>query len=170
MMMMQQLTLDQVQSRLGEFLGDALVEMEMLYDMLTVTVDKEKVFDTIRFLKEDVDLNFHFLTTLCGLHFPDAEKPFGLMIQLHNMPSNIRIRIKTFTADTEPVFKSLTSLWPAANWMEREAYDFFGFRFSGHPDMRRILNMDSLEGWPLRKEYPLEDPFRKDKDDKMFGR
>jgi NADH-quinone oxidoreductase subunit C len=92
------------------------------------------------------------------------------MLQLHNLPENVQVRIKCFTDEVNPSFKTFTTLWPAANWMEREAYDFFGFNFEGHPDLRRILNMDSLEGWPLRKEFPLEDPFRRDKDDKMFGR
>lgn len=169
-MMMNNLTIEQVQSRLNDQFGAAVLNSELLYDIFTVTVEKEQLFEVIRFLKEDESLNFHFLTTMCGLHFPDNSKPFGLMVQLHNMPVNVRIRIKSFTDESEPVFKSLTSLFPAANWMEREAFDFFGFRFTGHPDLRRILNMDSLEGWPLRKEYPLEDPFRKDKDDKMFGR
>jgi NADH-quinone oxidoreductase subunit C len=78
--------------------------------------------------------------------------------------------LKAFTADDPPVFPSLTPHFAGANWMEREAYDFFGFRFTGHPDLKRILNMDDMEGWPLRKEYPLEDQARYDKDDKMFGR
>lgn len=167
---MSTLTNESVLSNLQSAFGDAILSSEEQYGFFTVTVNKEKVFDIMKFLKEDPSLNFHFLTTMCGLHYPDQDQKFGLMMQLHNMPANKRIRIKTFTSDNEPVFKTLTTLWPAANWMEREAYDFFGFRFSGHPDLRRIVNMDSLEGWPLRKEYPLEDPFRKDKDDKMFGR
>ena len=93
-----------------------------------------------------------------------------MMYQLHNMITNTRIRLKTFTDSDEPEFISLTSLWPAANWMERETYDFFGFKFTGHPDLRRILNVDDMVGWPMRKEYPLEDQARWDKDDKMFGR
>jgi len=157
-------------ARLREQFGDAIGNDEMNYDMLTITVAPDRIHDILRFMKEDPEMGFHFLTTMCGLHFPDQALPFGLMIQLHNMPANTRVRFKTFTADSEPVFRSLTDIWPSANWMEREAFDFYGFRFSGHPDMRRILNMDSLEGWPLRKEYPLEDPFRQDKDDKMFGR
>jgi NADH-quinone oxidoreductase subunit C len=157
-------------ARLQELHGDKVLKSEQLYDMLTITVEKEALYEVVKTLKEDPQLNFHFLTTLCGLDYPDTAQRFGLMVQLHNMLTNTRVRLKAFTGDHEPSFKSLTSLWPAANWMEREAYDFFGFRFHGHPDMRRILNMDSLEGWPLRKEYPLEDPFRLDKDDKMFGR
>lgn len=167
---MSTLTNEYIQSRLQETFGDALISAEEIAGFFTITVAKDKAYDVAKLLKEDRELNFHFLTTMCGLHYPDQEQKFGLMMQLHNMPANKRIRIKTFTAENEPVFKTFTTIWPAANWMEREAYDFFGFRFTGHPDLRRIVNMDSMEGWPLRKEYPLEDPFRKDKDDKMFGR
>ncbi|CAN5571996.1 NADH-quinone oxidoreductase subunit C [soil metagenome] len=161
---------DTVTAQLKSSFGEAILSAEMLYDFLTVTVTKAEIFNVIKFLKEDPAINCHFLTTCCGMHFPDNKEQFGMVYQLHNMPENFRIRLKTFTADAEPVFPSLTPLWPAANWMEREAFDFFGFRFTGHPDLRRILNMDSLVGSPMRKEFPLEDPFRYDKDDKMFGR
>ncbi len=168
--MMQAPTSEQILNILEEQFPGAVLSTETSADIFTLVVAKDQLFGILRNLKEDPRLNFHFLTTLCGLHFPGTDKPFGLMVQLHNMPANVRIRIKSFVAEGDPVFDTLTTLWPSANWMEREAFDFFGFRFAGHPDLRRILNMDSLEGWPLRKEYPLEDPFRKDKDDKMFGR
>jgi len=104
------------------------------------------------------------------MHYPGDEKPIGVMAQMHNLVQNFRVRIKSFTSEEPPAFNTLTDLFPSANWQERETYDFFGIRFEGHPDLRRILNMDSMEGWPLRKEYPLEDQNRYDKDDKMFGR
>jgi len=154
--------------RLAGKFGEWVKHDPAVTDMLTVIVEKDHLTEVLEFLRDDPDSGFTFLTTLCGLHYPDSAQPYGLMVQLHNMRSNVRIRVKSFTAD--PVFSSLTGLWPAANWLERETYDFFGFRFEGHPDLRRILNMDSLEGWPLRKEFPLEDPFRQDKDDKLFGR
>ena len=147
-----------------------IVSVEHPYDFLTITVALPVIKDVIRFLYNEPDLSFKFLTTCCGMHHPDAEKKFGMVYHLHSLYSNFRIRIKTFTDEDPPVFPTLTDIYKGANWMEREAYDFFGFRFTGHPDLRRILNMDSLEGWPLRKEFPLEDPFRKDKDDAMFGR
>ncbi|MFM7015921.1 MAG: NADH-quinone oxidoreductase subunit C [Bacteroidota bacterium] len=159
-----------ITEKLQSEFGSSIQSIELLQDILTVTVEKSSLKSLVKFLHDDESLNFHFLTTLCGLHFPEQAMPFGMMYQLHNMPANVRIRIKTFLNDSEPVFDSLTDIWPAANWQERETYDFFGYRFHGHPDMRRILNMDSLVGWPLRKEFPLEDPFRGDKDDKMFGR
>lgn len=167
---MSNLTPESVGAQLKEKFGAGILADEMLQDFYTVTVDQKVVYDVVKYLHDVPTLNFHFLTTMCGLHYPDSDKPFGLMIQLHNMPANFRIRLKTFTGDAEPRFKTFTTIYPAANWMEREAFDFFGFRFDGHPDLRRIVNMDSMEGWPMRKEYPLEDQFRRDKDDKMFGR
>ena len=148
----------------------AIESSEMLYDMLTVIVKHDQVYNVIKFLHDDAVLNFHFLTTACGLHYPDAPLRFGMMYQLHNMPENFRIRIKAFTNEDPPVFKTITDIWGAANWMERETYDFYGFTFTGHPDLRRILNVDDMVGWPMRKEFPLEDQARYDKDDKMFGR
>ena len=161
---------DVVSGKLNEQFAESVLSSVMHYDILTVTVKQEVVYEVIKFLQEEPTLNFHFLTTMCGMHFPDESLRFGIMYQLHNMPENTRIRIKAFTNDDPPVFKTITDIWGAANWMEREAYDFYGFQFTGHPDLRRILNVDDMVGWPLRKEYPLEDQNRYDKDDKMFGR
>jgi NADH-quinone oxidoreductase subunit C len=86
------------------------------------------------------------------------------------MPKNFRIRIKTFFDINHPEIATATDLWPAANWMERETYDFFGVKFKGHPNLKRILNMDEMDIFPLRKEFPLEDQTRIDKNDSMFGR
>lgn len=157
-------------SALQNKFGTAILSGEMLYDIFCVTVNKDKVYEVIKHLKETPELNFHFLTTLCGMHFPHQKEKFGMMYQLHNFVANTRIRIKSFTESEHPEFSSLTTLWPSANWMERETYDFFGIKFTGHPDLRRILNMDDMVGFPLRKEFPLEDQARWDKDDNMFGR
>ncbi len=165
-----ELTPEFILARIQSLAGDVVLSYDMPYGMATIVVHPDSYHSLLRILKEDQQLGFTFLTTLCGLHQPDTDTPFGVMVQLHNMPANVRVRVKTFSSDSEPVFPTITDLWPAANWLERETYDFYGYRFNGHPDLRRILNMDSLEGWPLRKEYPLEDPFRLDKDDKMFGR
>jgi NADH-quinone oxidoreductase subunit C len=86
------------------------------------------------------------------------------------MKEKSRIRIKTFVAMANPRLASLTSLFPAANWMERETFDFYGILFEGHPNLKRILNVEYLDYFPMRKEYPLEDPTRHDKDDRFFGR
>ncbi|NNF02800.1 MAG: NADH-quinone oxidoreductase subunit C [Bacteroidia bacterium] len=158
-----------ISEKLNAKFGDGIISIEES-DMPTIVVDENKVHELIGFLKTDTELQYHFLTTLCGLHYPGNDKPIGIMIQLHNLPKNKRIRVKSFTKEEDSKFKTFTDLFPAANWMERETYDFFGIKFDGHPDLRRILNMDSMVGWPLRKEHPLEDQNRYDKDDKMFGR
>jgi NADH-quinone oxidoreductase subunit C len=90
--------------------------------------------------------------------------------QLHNLVTNVRLRIKTFLPASNPVTQTITDTFAGANWMERETYDFYGVIFKGHPDLRRILNVDDMVIFPLRKEYPLEDQTREDKQDSMFGR
>lgn len=139
-------------------------------DMLTITVSPEVVHDLILFLKENEELQFHFLTTLCGAHFPDNEKPFAVIYHLHNFYRNQRIRIKTFVPAGNPGVPTITDIFSAADWMERETYDFYGIQFTGHPDLKRILNVEYLDYFPMRKEYPLEDSTREDKDNRYFGR
>jgi NADH-quinone oxidoreductase subunit C len=104
------------------------------------------------------------------LHFPDQKDELGMMYQLHSLENNFRIRIKTFFSKDLAVMPTLTGLYSAANWMERQEYDFFGIDFKGHPNLKRILNVDDMIIHPLRKEFPLEDQTRKDKNDNMFGR
>jgi NADH-quinone oxidoreductase subunit C len=103
------------------------------------------------------------------MHYDDREA-LGLVIHLHSMRNGHRIRIKTETPMKEAVFPTFTDLWPTANWMEREAWDFYGIHFTGHPNLKRILNMEDFPAFPMRKDYPLEDPTREDKDDSYFGR
>ena len=98
------------------------------------------------------------------------EKQLGVIYHLHNMPKNYRIRLKTFMSREEMNVPTVTDLWKTAGWMERQEFDFFGFNFEGHPNLKRILNMDEMNYHPMRKEYPLEDMGRYDKNDKMFGR
>ncbi|MEO8590099.1 MAG: NADH-quinone oxidoreductase subunit C [Flavobacteriales bacterium] len=154
--------------RLGSaFAGDVLSH-ERLYDVVCFTVKKGRVHDILRLLRDELD--FNFLTSLCGMHHPGQELELGVVYHLHSMRNGHRIRLKTYTTLKEAEFPTATDLWPAANWMERETWDFFGIKFTGHPNLIRILNMEDFPAFPLRKDYPLEDPTRHDKDDKMFGR
>jgi NADH-quinone oxidoreductase subunit C len=93
-----------------------------------------------------------------------------MVYQLHNLVTNQRIRLKIFLSADNPTTPTLTTVFSAANWMEREAYDFFGVISTRHPNLKRILNVDDMLIFPMRKEYPLEDQTREDKDDLMFGR
>ena len=164
--------LELVKNKIDAKFGDAVLLADMHYDFPVYVIKKEAVKDVLRFLKEDADLNFHFLTTMCGLHHPEHphESEFGMMYQLHNMPKNYRIRLKVFMSRENMNIQTVTDLWKTAGWMERQEFDFFGFNFVGHPNLKRILNMDEMNYFPMRKEYPLEDMGRDDKNDKMFGR
>ncbi len=145
-----------------------VINIDESSDMLTVTVRKQAIVEVIGFLKEE--LGYLFLTDLCGIHYPDQELALGVVYHLHNFQTNTRIRVKTFTSVATPEISTLTDLFSAANWMERETYDFFGIIFTGHPNLIRILNVEYLDYFPLRKEYPLEDQTRTDKDNRFFGR
>jgi NADH-quinone oxidoreductase subunit C len=162
---------DTVLARLTEKFGEAVLSSRIDYDFPVFEIKREAIYDVLKFLKEDEQLNFHFLTTACGLHFPDHHgREMAMMYQLHNMPANTRIRLMVHFPEQDAVMPTITTLWPAANWMERETWDFFGISFKGHPNLKRILNMEDITFFPLRKEFPLEDQTREDKDDSMFGR
>ncbi len=135
-----------------------------------ITVDRSIVLDLASFLHNDEELKFQFLTDITGVHYPEPKDELGVVYHYHNLYKNVRIRIKAFFPKTDPVIASLTPVFSGANWMERETYDFFGILFQGHPNLKRILNVDDLGYYPMRKEYALEDPTREDKDDTMFGR
>ncbi len=160
---------DLVNSKLVEKFHGSIMSADLLYDFPVFVINKEQLHEVLSFLKSDEELNFHFLTDLTGIQTPD-EKHLGVIYHLHNMPKNFRIRVKTFFPMSNPEIPTAVDLWPAANWMERETYDFFGVKFKGHPNLARILNVDEMDIYPLRKEYPLEDQARDDKSDKMFGR
>jgi len=122
-------------------------------------------------LYDDTTLQFQFLTDLTGVHYPDKiGQELAVIYHLHNLSANIRLRFKVFTNIDTPDIFTATKLFAAANWMERETYDFFGVNFVGHLNLKRILNVEEMDYFPLRKEYPLEDQTRIDKDDEMFGR
>ena len=158
-----------VVSKLTDQFSDAIQSNELQADMLCIEVKKEEIQNVFQFLRDDDELQFNFLTTLCGMHYPEKDQ-LGVVYHLHSFVNNHRIRIKTTTDITNPVIPSLTTIWPSANWMERETFEFFGIQFEGHPNLVRILNVDDFVGFPLRKDFPLEDQTREDKNDGMFGR
>lgn len=140
------------------------------HGLLAVETDVTRILELLTFVKNDEILRLNYLTDITAVHYPGQEKQYAVVYHLHNLFQNIRIRIKVFVGGEQPTVPSATSVWKGANWMERETYDFFGIQFEGHPDLRRILNMDDLDVFPMRKEYPLEDPNRIDKKDFYFGR
>ncbi|WP_047445534.1 NADH-quinone oxidoreductase subunit C [Alistipes sp. ZOR0009] len=160
--------LNTVNDNLTKAFGEAAISMEIVGDMPQLVIAKSKIADVLSFLKDRE--GFCFLTDLCGVHYPNQEQSFAVVYHLHNFAKNLRIRLKVFASDADIEVPSATSVFSAANWMERETFDFYGIRFVGHPNLTRILNMEDMDYHPMRKEYPLEDDTRTDKDDAMFGR
>lgn len=156
-------------SKLTDKFSAAIQSNEMQTDMLCISVLKGEIQNILLFLRDDSELQFNFLTTLCGMHYPEKEQ-LGVVYHLHSFVNNHRIRIKTITEIDNPTIPTATTIWPSANWMERETFEFFGIQFEGHPNLVRILNVDDFVGFPMRKDFPLEDQTREDKDDGMFGR
>ena len=165
------LSSDTIRQRLTEKFGDALTEWGEPYGMLTFTAPAESNLKVLNFLYDEPDLSFRFLTDLTAVHHPErVGEELSVVYHLHNLRDNVRLRMKVFVPSATPNVYTATGLFSSANWMERETYDFFGVSFVGHPDLRRVLNVDEMDYFPLRKEFPLEDQTRIDKDDEMFGR
>ena len=165
------LTNDIIQEKLKEKFGDSLTDFSEPYGMLTFEAPRELNLKVLQFLYDDETLKFRFLTDLQAVHYPDQqERELAVVYHLHNLVDNVRIRFKIFAPVSNPDVYTATQLFATANWMERETYDFYGVNFVGHPNLKRILNVDEMDYFPLRKEFPLEDQTRIDKDDEMFGR
>lgn len=161
---------DYIQQTIEAQFGQA-VSFETSFDLLSITVEAAQGLKLLQFLHDNETLGFRFLTDLTGIHYPEnKDAELGVIYHLHNLVANVRLRVKLFVPIAKPDVFTATKLFPGANWMERETYDFYGINFIGHPDLRRILNADEMDYFPMRKEYSLEDPQRTDKDDEMFGR
>jgi len=165
------LTNDYIKQRLTEHFGDQVAGFEEPYGMLTFEAPKELNLKVLNFLYDDQELQFRFLTDLTVVHYPAyMGRELAVVYHLHNLVDNCRIRFKVFTAIEKPDVYTASGLFSSANWQEREAYDFYGVNFVGHPNLKRIMNVDEMDYFPMRKEFPLEDQTRVDKDDEMFGR
>ncbi|MFM9826935.1 NADH-quinone oxidoreductase subunit C [Flavobacterium sp.] len=161
-----------IQDKLIETFGESVFNFNKEASIFSLEVVADKITAVILFLKNDPALRFHFLTDLCGVHYPEntEDRQFAVVYHLHNWFESKRIKIKVFINGSKPEIKSLTTIFPSSNWMERETFDFYGIHFIGHPQLKRILNMDEMVSHPMRKEFPMEDSGRTDKDDRYFGR
>lgn len=165
------LTNEIVKEKLTGKFAEQLFDWQEPYGMLTFTAPKEINLKILQFLFDEESLRFRFLTDLQAVHYPGKKgAELAVVYHLHNLVDNVRIRFKIFTDITAPDVYSAATLYQAANWMERETYDFYGVNFIGHPNLIRVLNVDEMDYFPMRKEFPLEDQTRIDKDDEMFGR
>ena len=165
------LTHELIKEKLTEKFGESVSNFEEPYGMLSFEADKSRNIDVLRFLYDSEELGFRFLTDLTVVHYPAYKgRELAVVYHLHNLVENVRIRFKVFTDIARPDVQTATVLYESANWQEREAYDFFGVNFIGHPNLIRIMNVEEMDYFPMRKEFPLEDQTRVDKDDEMFGR
>jgi NADH-quinone oxidoreductase subunit C len=160
-----------IQQKLIEKFGEQVTNFVETYDMLSFEAVKELNLKVLQFLYDEPTLHFQFMTDLTAVHYPHQKgRELAVVYHLHNLVDNTRLRFKVFTDINTPDIYTASKLFEAANWMERETYDFFGINFVGHPNLKRILNVDEMDYFPMRKEFPLEDQTRIDKDDQMFGR
>lgn len=123
-------------------------------DELTIHVNSENLFKTMHFLRDHTNAQFKQMMDICGVDYPERENRFEVVYHLLSMRFNSRIRVKTQASDSKFI-PSVTSLYPGANWFERECWDMYGVFFEGHPDLRRILTDYGFDGHPLRKDFPL---------------
>lgn len=162
----------EIQEKLTATFGESVFNFTQEKSIFSLEVASDKITAVLLFLKNDEILRFNFLTDLCGIHYPDNDDnhQFTVVYHLHNWIDNVRIKIKTYLPGSNPEIKTVSNIFLCANWMERETYDFYGINFVGHPQLKRILNMDEMISFPMRKEFPMEDGGRTDKDDRFFGR
>ena len=159
-----------ITDRLDTKFGEQIKTISEPFGLLSFETSPTVISEVLSFLKSDVELKFNYLTDITAVHYPDKKEALGVIYHLHSLTNNVRIRIKVFITTANPNIPTATTLWEGANWMERETFDFFGVNFTGHPNLVRILNVDDMTVFPMRKEYQLEDPNRIDKKDYFFGR
>ena len=146
--------LAQLAEKLAGALGPALTERKLAVGELTLTVAAARILDVLKHLRDDPDCDFKILVDLCGNDWPGREKRFDVVYHLLSLTKNARIRVKATVGEGETI-KSAITLYPAAGWFEREAFDMYGIAFEDHPDLRRILTDYGFSGYPLRKDFPL---------------
>jgi NADH-quinone oxidoreductase subunit C len=144
--------IERIRERLGE---TAILETAEYRGEVTVVVAKEALVDVAEFLKEDAEFRFDFLSDVCGVDWKGRAERFEVVYHLYSIEHNTRLRLKVRLSESELSLPSVTGIWATANWHERETFDMFGIEFTGHPDLRRILNPDDFEGFPFRKDFPI---------------
>jgi NADH/F420H2 dehydrogenase subunit C len=124
---------------------------------LTVILRKDRCHDILKFLKEEPEYLFDLMADLCGVDYlPTGEKPrFEVVYHLYSLTHNHRLRVRVKVPEEDLKVPTVTDLWKAADWFEREAWEMFGFEFVGHPNLKHLLLYDGFEGHPLRKDYPI---------------
>ena len=165
------MTNEDILNRISVQFSSDIITSDVAFGILNIEINPENNIEIIKWLKEDSVLQCSFLTNIAGIHYPtDTNRELAVVYQLHSWRNNFRLRLKAYLPIANPTINSIVEIYNGANWMERETFDFFGVEFKNHPDLRRILNEETMDYFPMRKEYHLEDANREDKDDRFFGR
>ena len=135
---------------------EAVTGSELFRNELTLIIKKEYIPEIAGFLKENKELDFNFLSDLCGVDRVETDGVFEVVYHLYSIYKNHRVRLKSPITSNDPCISTVTGVWNTANWHEREAYDMYGIKFDGHPDLRKILTPYDFEGYLLRKDYPFD--------------
>ncbi len=146
------ITINKLKARFAE----SIVDAHSYRGDDTAIVKKEELLDIFIFLRDDKELLYNFMMDLTVVDYLGKEPRFEVVYHLYSLAYNRRVRIKTRVSESECSVDSIVSIWPSANWFEREAFDLYGIVFKGHPNLSRILLYDSFQGHPLRKDYPIK--------------
>lgn len=146
-----------IAERIGSHLPQAFVAEAESFGELTISVRREHILEVCRLLHDDPELSFDLIIDICSVDFPNEPERFEMIYHLCSIDRRQRIRIKARVPEEDCSIDSITPIWKGANFLEREVYDMMGIRFKGHPDLRRILMTEDYdEGFPLRKDFPVE--------------
>ena len=146
--------LQKLEKKINSELNTKINSSKIKNDQVYLNIDSNDIIDVILFLKNNENTNFKQLIDITAVDYPENEKRFKLVYLLLSHEFNVRILIDSFINENE-IPSSLTKIYPAANWMEREVFDMYGIQFKDHPDLRRILTDYNFKGYPLRKDFPL---------------
>ena len=146
--------LTELKEHIDGAMGEDLVASELAHGELNITVPCNKIVETLKFLRDDPMCRFIQLIDLCGVDYPGRKRRFDVVYHLLSMHNNLRIRVKVGVNENDACPTTI-SIFPNADWYEREAFDMYGIIFDGHPDLRRILTDYGFEGYPLRKDFPM---------------
>jgi len=145
-------------SKIKERFSEDILDIKESCGEVIIVVKKENIVELCKYLRDTLEYNF--LVDITAVDYLGKEPRFNVVYQLRSMPNKDMLRIKAVVDENDTSIDSISSLWSTADWLEREVFDLFGITFNGHPDMRRILMADDWEGYPLRKDYPLQGPGR----------
>ena len=134
---------------------DVVQEILEFRGEITIVVDGDQIVDVCRYCRDTKGLTYNFLSDVAGVDYHPQSPRFAVSYHLYSMVHNRSLRLKVYLSDEEPTVPSVTGVYPAANWFEREIFDLLGVTFTEHPDLRRILMPENWDGHPLRKDYPL---------------